>query len=74
MVQAADGVCSRIVLSSQQSLAGILAEHRRVTDPRNVLVFATSRGTMLNPSNIRRRWHAPAIATAGLEHVRLHDL
>ena len=29
---------------------------------------------MLNPSNVRRRWHAPALAAAGLEHVRLHDL
>lgn len=29
---------------------------------------------MLNPSNVRRRWHAPALAAAGREHVRLHDL
>jgi integrase len=39
-----------------------------------VLVFATGRGTMLNPSNVRRRWHMPALEAAGLERGRLHYL
>jgi integrase len=54
--------------------AEVLEQHRRASNPLNVLVFATSRGTMPAPSNIRRRWHSPTLKAAGLPHIRLHDL
>lgn len=54
--------------------AEILAQHRLASSPLNVLVFATSRGTMLAPSNIRRRWHSPTLKAAKLPYIRLHDL
>jgi integrase len=55
-------------------LAGVLEAHRQATDPRNVLVFASSSGTMMDPSNVRRRWHEPTLKAAGLARIRLHDL
>jgi integrase len=52
----------------------VLEQHRRASNPLNVLVFATSRGAMPAPSNIRRRWHSPTLKGAKLPHIRLQDL
>jgi integrase len=38
------------------------------------LVFATGRGTLVNPSNLRKRSFAPLLEKAGLPSVRFHDL
>jgi len=38
------------------------------------LVFPTLSGTVVRLSNLHRRWWAPLLEEAGLEHVRLHDL
>jgi integrase len=38
------------------------------------LVFATETGTLINPSNLRRRSFAPLLKKAGLPHIRCHDL
>jgi integrase len=38
------------------------------------LVFATQRGTLVNPSNLRKRSFAPLLEKAGLPSVRFHDL
>src|SRR5215212_1984825 len=38
------------------------------------LVFATQRGTLVNPTNLRRRSFAPLLEKAGLPTIRFHDL
>ena len=38
------------------------------------LVFTTERGTLVNPSNLRKRSFAPLLEKAGLPSVRFHDL
>ncbi len=38
------------------------------------LVFATQRGTLINPSNLRQRSLAPLLNRAELPHIRFHDL
>ena len=38
------------------------------------LVFATERGTVVNPSNLRRRSFAPLLGRAKLPGIRFHDL
>ena len=38
------------------------------------LVFATERGTVANPSNLRRRSFAPLLERAKLPAIRFHDL
>jgi len=39
------------------------------------LVFSTASGGILDPSNVRNRWHRKALAGAGLNpQLRLHDL
>jgi len=38
------------------------------------LVFATQRGTLVNPSNLRKRSFAPLLNKAGLPRIRFHDL
>jgi integrase len=53
---------------------GVLEAHRRASNPLNVLVFASSSGSMMDPSNVRRRRHEPTLKAAGLERIRLHDL
>lgn len=57
-------------------LAEVLEVHRLARDPRTVLplVFVTERGNMLNPANVRNRWHARTLRAASLEPIRLHDL
>ena len=38
------------------------------------LVFASEIGTLINPSNLRRRSFAPLLKRAGLPRIRFHDL
>jgi integrase len=38
------------------------------------LVFATMKGTLLNPSNLRKRSFAPLLVPAGLPHMTFHQL
>jgi integrase len=38
------------------------------------LVFATERGTLVNPTNLRERSFAPLLKKAGLPTIRFHDL
>ena len=38
------------------------------------LVFATQKGTLVNPSNLRKRSFAPLLKKAGLPSIRFHDL
>ena len=38
------------------------------------LVFCTSRGTFINPTNLRKRSFAPLLARAGLAHMTFHQL
>jgi integrase len=37
-------------------------------------VFATKIGTLINPTNLRRRSFAPLLEKAGLPQIRFHDL
>ena len=38
------------------------------------LVFTSKVGTLINPSNLRRRSFAPLLQRAGLAQIRFHDL
>jgi integrase len=38
------------------------------------LIFATQKGTLVNPSNLRKRYFAPLLEKAGLPSIRFHDL
>ena len=38
------------------------------------LVFATQKGTLVNPSNLRTRSFAPLLEKAELPRIRFHDL
>jgi len=38
------------------------------------LVFATQRGTLVNPSNLRKQSFAPLLEKAQLPTIRFHDL
>jgi len=38
------------------------------------LVFASEVGTLINPSNLRKRSFAPLLRRAGLPKIRFHDL
>jgi integrase len=38
------------------------------------LIFATQKGTLVNPSNLRKRSFAPLLEKAGLPSIRFHDL
>jgi integrase len=40
----------------------------------NGLVFCTAKGTLINPSNLRRRSFAPLLVRAGLPHMTFHQL
>ena len=55
-------------------LAQTLEQQRRSSGRLGRLVFSTSTGSMLNPTNVRNRWHAQTLRDAGLPHIRLHDL
>ena len=55
--------------------AATLDRHRRSREPISPLVFATSGGGMIDPANVRNRWHRKALAAADLNPgLRLHDL
>ena len=63
---------------------GALKRHRKVQAEErlalpglwqnNGLVFATNIGTLINPTNLRRRSFAPLLEKAGLSQIRFHDL
>jgi integrase len=56
-------------------LLDVLKLHRSASDPRNVYVFPSKTGEMLDVDNLRRRGHLAALKGAGLStDVRLHDL
>ena len=38
------------------------------------LVFATQKGTLVNPTNLRKRSFEPLLEKAGLPAIRFHDL
>jgi integrase len=38
------------------------------------LVFATEKGTLVNPTNLRKRSFAPLLEKAGLPHIGFHNL
>jgi integrase len=38
------------------------------------LVFTSGVGTLINPTNLRRRSYAPLLERAGLPQIRFHDL
>lgn len=38
------------------------------------LIFATERGTLINPTNLRKRSFIPLLQRAGLPQIRFHDL
>jgi integrase len=38
------------------------------------LVFCTSKGTLINPTNLRKRSFAPLLVRAGLPHITFHQL
>ncbi len=40
----------------------------------NGLVFCTSKGTLINPTNLRKRSLAPLLVRAGLPHMTFHQL
>jgi integrase len=40
----------------------------------NGLVFCTAKGTLINPSNLRKRSFAPLLVRAGLPHMTFHQL
>jgi integrase len=51
----------------QRTLLGELYEHHG-------LVFATQKGTLVNPTNLRKRSFEPLLEKAGLPAIRFHDL
>ena len=51
----------------QRNCLGNLYEHQD-------LVFATQKGTLVNPSNLRKRSFEPLLEKAGLPAIRFHDL
>ena len=40
----------------------------------NGLVFCTTTGTLINPTNLRQRYFAPLLDRAGLPHLTFHQL
>jgi integrase len=62
------------IVQLDTAVAETLERHRHASDPRCLLVFGSERGTMLSPSNIRRRWHADTLKAAKLPRLRVHDL
>jgi integrase len=57
-------------------LASQLEQMERVGDlyENQGLVFATERGTLVNPTNFRKRTFVPLLRKAGLLTIRFHDL
>jgi integrase len=65
LVKALKGHSARQVV--QRELLGDLYEHQK-------LVFATQKGTLVNPTNLRKRSFEPLLEKAGLPAIRFHDL
>jgi integrase len=64
-VEALNGHFARQMV--QRNILGELYEHQG-------LVFATQRGTLVNPTNLRKRSFEPLLEKAGLPAIRFHDL
>jgi integrase len=64
-VEALNGHFARQMV--QRNILGELYEHQG-------LVFATQRGTLVNPTNLRKRSFKPLLEKAGLPAIRFHDL
>jgi integrase len=60
----------------KRHLARQLKQMERLGDPYEDqgLLFATERGTLVNPTNLRKRSFAPLLENAGLPTIRFHDL
>jgi integrase len=60
------------------SLEGVKLKIARAAEPLEVLrtecSASTQKGTLVNPSNLRKRSFAPLLETAGLPSIRFHDL
>ncbi len=75
--------CRRTVRLTQAAVEALEGHFARQTVQRNILgelyehqglVFATQRGTLVNPSNLRKRSFEPLLEKAGLPAIRFHDL
>jgi integrase len=70
----------RLTETAVQALKGHLAQQieqmERLGDlyEDQDLIFATQRGTLTNPTNLRRRSFAPLLEKAALPSIRFHDL
>jgi hypothetical protein len=51
-----------------------LSCHRFIANQFRCLILATQRGTLVNPTNLRKRSFAPLLEKAGLLPIRFHDL
>ena len=65
---------SRRRIAIPRRLANGLAQHLEAFPPSNGLLFSSPAGGPLRRTNFRRRQWLPAVAAAGLENVRFHDL
>jgi integrase len=75
---------SRRTIHLTEAAVRVLSEHlsRQVTQIERLgdlyrdegLVFASEVGTLINPSNLRKRSFAPLLQRAGLSPIRFHDL
>jgi integrase len=72
----------KIWISQRVRVPVFLANHR-VTDSglrggpkrgKSSFVFTSGVGTLINPSNLRRRSFAPLLQKAGIPQIRFHDL
>jgi integrase len=51
-----------------------LSCHRFIANQFRRLILATQRGTLVNPTNLRKRSFAPLLEKAGLLPIRFHEL
>jgi integrase len=75
---------SRRIIALTEASVQALREHldRQMEDMQRLddlyqdrgLVFASEVGTLINPSNLRKRSFAPLLKKAGLPRIRFHDL
>ena len=70
----------RLTEAAVEALEGHLAHQMMQRDllsdvyEHQDLVFATQRGTLVNPTNLRKRSFEPLLEKAGLPAIRFHDL
>src|SRR5215211_915959 len=55
-------------------VSGVLGDSVVSGNQDEGLIFATQRGTLVNPTNLRKRSFAPLLEKAGLPTIRFHDL